>query len=144
MNAAQVAKYGAHWTTDNRPGDTHRRARCLHCAFHASEPRRGPKGNALGGSQRLFGKMAAHLREKHADKLVMKLGSAQLALLRVLNRAANHGGNAGGIWHDPGAQAPRRTLDSLVDLGLAERDGAEMRWKLSHAGVDECIRRGMP
>jgi len=61
-------------------------------------------------------------------------------MLRRLNRALNPGGNVGGIVYDPGAEAPRKTLDALVAKGLAWR--VDRGWTLSRRGVDECFARG--
>lgn len=68
MNANQRAKYDGHWSGSSREHDTHRRAQCHYCNFTATE-RKGPGTNALASFTRLFGKMATHLREAHADKL---------------------------------------------------------------------------
>lgn len=68
MNANQRAKYDGHWLHTSFEYDTHRRAKCLYCTFVATE-RKGPGTNALASATRLFGKIATHLREVHADKL---------------------------------------------------------------------------
>lgn len=83
----------------------------------------------------------------------MRLGRAEVALLGHLNKALNSGGNLGvaadGLrtcLYDPGAEAPRKTLDRLVTKGLAvvETYKGQRGWKLSFDGVDECINRGWP
>lgn len=68
MNANQQARYNRHWSGSVREHDTHRRASCNYCGFVATE-RRGRGTNALASHAKLFGKIAAHLRAEHADKL---------------------------------------------------------------------------
>lgn len=63
-----------------------------------------------------------------------RLGAAQRSLLAQLARHAGPD-SRDRVW-DPGALNPRKTLDGLVRLGLAERaTDCEFGWRLTHEGL---------
>lgn len=65
MNSRQMAKYCDHYT--ERTSIWKRHVKCDHCGWSASMDRAGQ--NAMAASQKLFGRVAAHLREAHPEKL---------------------------------------------------------------------------
>ncbi len=70
MNVDQNAKYGPHYWS--RTDEIFRTVGCNHCRFTTTVRRRG---NALGQTAKLFGVIAKHLRDSHADQLRVESGN---------------------------------------------------------------------
>jgi hypothetical protein len=65
VNGNQKAKYGGHWS-ERAVGGRFTQAQCAHCDYSIQWAHRG---NALARAAKLFGHMAKHMRNVHADEL---------------------------------------------------------------------------
>lgn len=81
-----------------------------------------------------------------ASQLSKSLTAGELRALKAINQALNYGTGPGvvGIYVEAGRAIPIAALTSLQDRGYAERKKGTALFKLSHLGVEETIRRGLP
>lgn len=91
------------------------------------------KDLALAAARRAL--LSASYGKKQAKP---RLGRAELAMLRRLYRASSRGATVGLCeGYDPGAEAPRRTLDALVRKDLARRlEGDPIAWTITDRGIE--------